>query len=447
MKTLKLGNAYIPRTTPTVTARQLSRLRADELLNIALLWLTIPQASPKPSKELLRAMGFTKEEFINDYKEWLARAKKQKVNSSKRRIVDKLIVDVYPQGLNLLQLATLDSQLLVSKPNAYPWMVSQVTARDTDRALIVSIEEPQVFLQSLVDTLSTIYLTHIYISRHPHYPLILIRIQLFDLMGAEQATDSVISKKPVLIGVPMNSDKILLSQTVGINDTASEFVMHALEAAISRTLNREVQILLDPTSTPIQNLESAFIIAGNSRFTASLGPWAPYAAGEVDISPFDDVQLHDTFRKPEYVPQSDLKKRIAMMRFKGNVKKSHIKVYEGGKKRRKRETIQIGQNEDDNDDIEDDEDDEYASIVPIQQIEFEIKNTHHDFQPSLKLSFQGSDVFGGLHELCDRGLADSESIPGWLTGETIASGVIDDGVYSRKKKLQSSTTTDNGALI
>jgi central kinetochore subunit Mis15/CHL4 len=425
-----------------MASRLLSRLRTDELVNIALLWLTIPQTVPKPSNSLLEVLGLNKKEFLADYKKWLDRFKAQK-GQNKTRIVDKLIVDVYPRGLNLLQLATLDSQLLVSKPNSYSWLISQITSHDSTSQVTVSIEDPQRFLQSLVDDLSTIYLTHVYISRHPHYPLILIRVQLFDLTGAEGTSESIISRKPVLIGIPSNSDKILITQGIGANDTASDFVIHALEHAVSKSLNEEVKVSLDVASDVVQNLESAFIIAGNSRYTESLGPWAPYASGEVDISPFDDVKYHDTFKKREKIAPSDAKKRIAMMRFKGGVSRGK-KAYEGGRKRRKKEqqSVEEGNLDDKMDDFN--EDNEYASIVPIQNIEFEIKNGFKEINPSIKIRFQGGDVFGGLHELCDLNVADAETIPGWLTGENITSGTVEDGVF---KKIQKKDASSNGSLI
>lgn len=430
MESLKLGNTFVPKSSPTVTARLLSRLRVDELVNIALLWLTIPQTMPRPPTVLLEAMGVSKQEFLVDYKQWLQKLKAQKSQANKRRVMDKLLVDIYPRGLNLLQHATLDSQLLVSKENAYAWSISRITSHDLSLNVTITIEDPQQFLQSLVGNLSTIYLTHIYISRHPHYPLIIIRVQLFDLMGTQDPADSVVTRKPVHIGLPVNSDKVLITQSSGTDDTAADFVIHAVERAICESLNKEVQLIKEPHLDPIHNVESAFVLAGNSRFSQSLGPWAPYASGDVDISPFDDVKDHDTFKSSEALLPSDAKKRIAMMRFKGGVSKV-VKPYEGGRKRRRKAFQDLEIEEENEEELEEDI---YASIVPIQQIEFDLRNKYIDFTPKLMLRFQGTDVFGGLHELCDRGMGDAETIPGWLTGETLSSGQVNDGVFITRKK-------------
>ncbi|CEP25078.1 unnamed protein product [Cyberlindnera jadinii] len=442
MDTLKLGNSFVPKTTPVLTSRLLSRLKALELVNIALLWLTIPQTVPKPTAELLELMGQSKPEFISAYKQWLEKLKVQKGSISKRRVVDKLIVDIYPKGLNLLQLATLDSQLIVSKTNAFQWFVTTVTSHDGAK-LVTNIDSPQDFLQCLVDTLSTVYLTHIYISRHPHYPLIIIRIQLFDFKGLSNTSDGLSTRKPIFVGIPMNSDKLLINEAKGINDTAAEFVVQSLESALSKSLRKEVKLQFNETLRPLQNLESAFIIAGNSRHTESLGPWAPYAAGEVDISPFDDVKLHSTFKKNEHLTQLDVNKRISMMRFKGSHNQNKGKSYEGGKKRLKKNDETVESQHDDYDEDGDEHCNEYSSIVPIQSIEFDLIEEFKGSKPRVKLTFQGSDVFGGLHQLCDKGLANAETIPGWLTGETITSGTISDGRFTNQLQLPS----NDGSLI
>lgn len=445
-----LGNTFVPSQPPAVTARLLSRQSVNELTNLCLLWLTIPSTRPNPSLKLLRSLGFeSRDDFIKDWKQWLEHFKTLKTQK-KSKVIDKILSEQYHSGLNLLQLAQLDSQLLVSRPTSFQWRVFELKTPENSSP-IASIPDPQKFLQSILNTLSSLYQTHIYISRHPHYPLIIIRIQLFDIshdphlpssIGTDTNANTIISRKPIFIGLPMNSSRLLItphSNNLTLEpDTSYNLILQSLTTALSDTMTREVRIT--PASDVIvRSLDSAFVMAGNSRFEGSLGAWAVYAAGLVDISPFDDAKKHDTFKTPEMISVDERRKRIAMLRFKGGVEKNKVKLYEGGRKRRKVDVSDMNNDEKDSGDDSvgsDDEDyveNEYESLVPVQNIEFKLTSEWKGVRPTVKIKLQGNDVFGGLHELCDKEIADPELIPGWLTGETVVGGKIVDGVFTESR--------------
>lgn len=165
-----------------------------------------------------------------------------------------------------------------------------------------------------------------------------------------------------------------------------------------------------------------------------------YATSAVDISPFDDVEGHQTMKKAvdsnalleagEGEEEDYRRKKIAKLRFTGTLEEAaedvegdegayHDKLFEGvGYKKRKINELEKG---------------EFSSITPVQNVEFEIKDTFKDEKMGILLKLSGNDVFGGLFELCDSGVIDPENIPGFLTGEEgLNGGVIDEGMYVGK---------------
>ena len=102
----------------------------------------------------------------------------------KRRLIDKIIYEYWSQGLNLLQISQIDCQLIVDKStNAPPWVYS--TVKDMNDENVPITINPSQFLQLLVENLTNLYLSYIYICKHPKLPIILIRIQVFDLNGMD----------------------------------------------------------------------------------------------------------------------------------------------------------------------------------------------------------------------------------------------------------------------
>jgi central kinetochore subunit Mis15/CHL4 len=172
-----------------------------------------------------------------------------------------------------------------------------------------------------------------------------------------------------------------------------------------------------------------------------LGIWTPYADGTVDISPFDDVLNHESFKElPTIEDTDDRIKKIAMLRFKGSLdplksKKLYVDVENSDveeEKRYKRRKL-IGDDVDDNEEERNVDKSEFSSLTPIQFIDFEISNEYKNFLPKVKIKLQGNDIFAGLHELSVNGTINPETIPGWLTGEEgLNSGVIEDHLFVEK---------------
>lgn len=425
-----LRNTFVPKRSPVVQSRILARLTTDSLLNLCLLWCSMPITAPRPLESQLEELGVTHaeyvKEFMDDIKEF-----KEKRTITKRKVIDRLLVDYYPRGLNLLQYAQIDSQLIVEKQQGFLWQVSKLI-NTKSQPEVLNLHSPQIFLENLVHNLSKYYMNHIYISTHPHYPLTIIRIQLFDLVASQtpqtapSISNSLVSRKPFLLALPANSPNIIHSP-LSPQDNTGLMILQSISTSLS-TPQKQVRIQTGDHGV-LKSLESLHIIHGNSRFANMLGVWAPYADGKVDISPFDDVEEHQTLQTLN-VDEGDGSdknwEKIARLRFKGSLDElSSDKLYEDTGPRKKRKV---------NDELRNIDKNEYSSLTPVQYVEFEIKSDFKAQRPTLKLKLQGNDVFAGLHELCASGLINPETIPGFLTGEEgLQSGSVDDGVFIPKE--------------
>lgn len=73
-------------------------------------------------------------------------------------------------------------------------------------------------------------------------------------------------------------------------------------------------------------------------------------------------------------------------------------------------------------------------ITSLDRVEFKIEEEYKDNQteiscrPSIRLLFEGSDIFEGLRLLTHRGLIEEKRMPAWITGELgVSSGLIRNG--------------------
>ena len=184
-----------------------------------------------------------------------------------------------------------------------------------------------------------------------------------------------------------------------------------------------------------------------------MGPWECYADANFEQSPLHDIEKHqglvgkrvlmrdfddsfltndENFYGKEEPDIRRLRLEKNMIKFKGSVKgvmdekydslkefNEHVHNIENGEKKVNSEkTVYVSR---------------YTSLVPVEKVGFTIKNEISNRMITMKLKFSGSDIFGGLHELCDRNLIDVDKVPGWLAGENgTFSGTILNGEFHQE---------------
>lgn len=402
----------------SVTVNILQRLLRYTLVELMNKWPKIINTQPHLNSDLHQ-------------RQWnklvlLEVSKYREDRTNKRKIIDK-VFEYWSNGLNLLQLSQIDCQLIVDKPNSYSWILSIVKdSRGKETPLIL---DPKKFLDMLSRDLNFIFMTHIYVCKHPKLPLILIRIQVFDLQTVSSSKNSnrphISSNRPFFLAIPNGSPYIIHSPG---KDLVSEIVMQVVERNLPQVPNNLISIHTDYKQNLVKSLEAMNVLYGNSRFSNSLGAWTSYADSTIDISPLNDLDNHKLLNDKENVYGI---KEIANLRFKGNSlgKLASEFLFNESPKRKKRK---VHENEEEEEVVKD----EFSSLAPVQNAEFLIQENYGDEYSNITLKLSGPDVFAGLHELSVQSeekelmILDAQEMPSWLTGEEGRShGTVRDGLY------------------
>lgn len=464
-----LPNSYIPVLSKKILNNVLSRLSRSSLLELMYIWPKLINTQPSIHKGQNK---YKQRELNKKISQEANEIKHSGSRFPKRKIIDKLLFEYWTDGLNLLQLSQVDCQLLVDRPNSYYWILS--TVRDNENKEVAVLLNPKTFLDLLARELSLLYMTYIYICRHPVFPLIIIRIQVFDLEPINTSSNSnrphISSHKPYFLAIPMNSPHIIHS--VG-NDMVTNIVLQAVERNIPQSPTNILKLTTPGNQKPIRSLESMHILHGNSRFGNSLGIWTPYADNTVDMQPLAALEKHKCLQESDIDTENDDNlnsdqgfrklKQIANLRFKGSIdgKLKSERLFDDNrplKKKKKNLRMYIANLESTDEEYDDDKatggTNEYTSVAPIQYSEFIIKEkitnsttidpshsvqaspTEDDRRSKITMKLTGLDVFAGLHELSTKTMNESEKIldpskiPSWLTGEEGAScGIVKDGKF------------------
>lgn len=441
-----LPNNYIPILTKKVQTSVLGHLPKSSLVQLILLWTKLVNTQPqKQSKSI------SQKQVNSHVSKTVQDMKLNPGKWPKRKVIDRILFEFWPQGLNLLQLSQIDSQMIVDRPASYSWILS--TVRDSANKEVAILLDPQKFLNTLSKDLSVLFMTYIYVCKHPKLPIILIRIQVFDLLPMSQPEFSnrphISSHKAIFLAIPLNSPHVIHSPGNGM---AYDIVLQAVERSLPQNPSSLLRLITTEEQRPIKSLESMHILKGSSRFGNSLGVWAPYADGAVDMLPLNTVDNHAVFQSTkdsdseaevditpeERLQSSQMKKlkNLANIRFKGSKtgKVLSEKFFDDNR--------QLATQKKNNVLRDDDEDEtklqsEFSSIVPIQYAEYVLRDKlgHEDYT-DIKIKLTGLDVFAGLHELSilttnkQEAAVDLEKIPGWLTGEEGQScGMVKDGNF------------------
>lgn len=414
-----LPNTYVPVLSKKALTTVLMRLPKRSLLELVQRWPQLANAQPNIEGAKPREIRRLSKQILETVRQWRSTSP----GISKRTIVDTIVYEWWSNGLNLLQLSQIDCQLIVDRPTAYSWVYS--TVRDFKGSEVAVSFDPGKFLDRLSMDLGTLFLSYIYVCRHPQLPLIIVRVQVFDIQPMVTVKNSsrphISSHRPVLAAFPMNSSHIIHSPG---EDAITNIIHQAIERSLPLSRGKPLSFVPNTDQAPVRSLESMHILHGSSRFSHSLGAWAPYADNTVDISPLGDSEEHtDSVGKLVLQAASPLQelKTVANLRFKGTKDGTYKsnKLYDTVTASKSRTS-----HTKDDDEAENIIPSEYASIAPLQHHSFTLTEPVHEpgKEANIKITLAGSDVFAGLHELSvattdeSKMVIDPRSIPNWLTG-------------------------------
>lgn len=417
-----LPNTYIPVLPKDVLTAVLNRLQKLSLIALMLLWPRLKNTQPQLDKE---NASHSQVELNRMARNDAAEMKENEKKWTKVKIIDKILYEYWSRGLNLLQLAQVDCQLIVDNSNAFLWNLS--TVRNVENEEIPLSLDPSVFLDALAAELSKLFMSYIYVCKHPKLPLILVRVQVFDLMpqlsrGRKQSRSQhphITSHKPYILAFPSNSPHLIHSP---VADLVSQVILTVVENCLSHNRRDQHRLTTPSNQKAVRSLEAIHILKGCSRFGNSLGAWTPYADGTVDCSPLASIskQLDHKTTKVTAVSKEDRFRKLANIRFNGTAEGTlkSTRLYDDVRPLKKAKVY--------NGQLEIQSENEFASIAPVRYVQFELNERvkENDDETSLvTIKLIGTDVFAGLHELAanafeeDSAVVDPRTIPRWLTGE------------------------------
>ncbi|KAG0671629.1 hypothetical protein C6P45_000120 [Maudiozyma exigua] len=399
-------DTYIPPNyKKDIVIQKLKRLPVITLCKLIVEWI-----SRFPLKH-----GRVNSHNIKDHLEILLKTK-----IGRPELAKLITLKYWNYGLNMYQLAQLDTMILLQHPKSYLWNSHRIYRTETDRfpALIIPNDFTRV-LQELFQRQNQ--KCHIFYYRHPNLPLNMFRISLFELSRGDQ---HYIERTPFYVVFTVSKSPIIIHTHYRESDTYAKLIMQLIKESImitSRVQSNSITsmndtkdsayiTLKDEGSNPIKNLSNIYLTSGIDGTGNTVASWQSYSNGSSDVSPLSHPSKHQSIKGKEAITKFDDKlerKRKSMLRF-------HGKELDG-------EPV-------------------YDNDIPVEKIKFTIENHIDEEDPlatpiQINFSFTGKDVFGGIHELCDEGVIDIDKIPGWLCGDNgTKSGNVIDGDFEEYKK-------------
>jgi len=335
----------------------------------------------------------------------------------------KLIIRKYwKNGLNMYQLAQLDITILLQHPKSYLW--NSHTVYKTDIEKFAPVVVPIEFLQTLQSLFrKQNQRCHIFYKKHPSLPLNMFRVLMFE---CNRNGTHYIEKIPFYIVFTISKSPIIIHTHYRISDIFARLIMQLVKDAIMATSridsfythsmissnNTEYITLRDGNSNPIKDLSQIYATTGIDGSGNSMGTWATYGEGISDISPLSNTQIHKSITgKDDLTPHAQHHNKLELQ--KKSMLRFHGKELNG--------------------------DPCYDNDITVEKIKFTLENHIDDDDPlstpvTINFEFSGKDIFGGIHELCDKGMIDIDHIPGWLCGDNgNKSGKIIDGDFEEYK--------------
>ncbi|EEP80762.1 predicted protein [Uncinocarpus reesii 1704] len=391
----------------------------------------------------------------------------------KREVVDRILEGDWRHGLTLRQLAMADIRYIEDHPaSGHRWTALQLVParskntsrrKDNDDGAESINPLPQfhgaTFLKSIQTNISPLVKAHYYLSRSNSLPLTFVRIFIIDSpyqyprQSAHVFTDA---SRLIYLAFPDSSPYIYsslfsipavrsaatfsTSQSFLMTDTQTlrRIVMDAIPKALSRPQQR---LSLKPTSLTTKSLHTLLTLRGPWRTNAANGAFTVFADAVVEQSPLDprlssSVPVHDfaTSLKEDPASQKANMSQIPVSAKRGP--QSELDQSDSAAKRKRQRTIltRFGTNSTGRQPLTTPP---LTSPTPsiaatpknpsIEKLEIRLLDpitpsspthkTGSSTEPTISLTFSGSDVISGFQQLAELGVVDVERIPTWMTGE------------------------------
>ncbi|CAN3374110.1 hypothetical protein DIURU_003257 [Diutina rugosa] len=315
---------------------------------------------------------------------------------------------LFPEGLTMKQMAQAECQMVVDAETQLWWRC--YTVRNREGKPHVAPLHMASFCERLAIDLAPYQDVHVYSCRHPALPLSLVRIMLF-------ITTRVRSRaRGIILAIPTNSAHIFVTSAKQVPSGLTKTVIQSISRCLPQNSADVINVVPEEQVSEMDSLESMTVHFANSRFAQAMGAYTAYADGKVDPVPLATRPDHESNRLDLGEANAQLKQLSALerannLRYTGTadgVINSEIPFEMTGDQLQKRRLLNL-----------DTKRERYDSLAPVQRVQFVMDDAINSKPSGIVMTFTGSDVFGGLHELADDpdlGVFDSKHVPDFLTG-------------------------------
>ncbi|KAL4957867.1 putative CHL4 family chromosome segregation protein [Aspergillus filifer] len=458
------SNLRIPSTTPSLT-KTLNKLPRQSLLDLVFQWLDDRNVHLYPpfleadedaaadDDEGLRP--YPAERTLNDVRN--AYQELQFRKGGKREVIDRILDGDWRNGITLRQIAMVDLKYLDDHPAGLRWTALELTRigntnQDTvkDIAACIPRVHASTFLNNLQKQIAPLVKAHFYLARSTTLPLTYLRIFVTHspYQSPRQAPETLIDSSRVMyVAFPDSCPYIYtsLASTTGSKTTTGPAPAVATDArslqrivrdAVPKALSLPHQRYgLKSTNLAAKNLHALLSLRGPGRSNKANGAFSIFADAVFEGSPLDPrpsntVAIEEHHNQTTSAAQLDPKKENNNDNTNGHAKTDKE---DSNPLRRKRdsENPQIAKKRKTTVQSRFGTSGTKLNSTPLDRLDARILDPPSSSssssssttdptattQPSLSLTFTGTDVISGLRKLAELGIVDAEKMPSWMTGE------------------------------
>jgi central kinetochore subunit Mis15/CHL4 len=479
------NNLRIPSTTPSLT-KSLGKHSRQALLDLALTWLddrniaSFPpylQSNARNDTNDEETLPYPAAETVEDVRQ--AYIDLQDRKGGKREVLERILEGDWRHGITLRQLAMADLRYMDDHPSSLRWTaleLSRIDARQKkpiddhlpDWSACIPRTQAATFVRALQQEISPLVKAHFHLSRSTTLPLTFLRIFILDSpYQAPRQTPQIFAdpSRVIYVAFPDSCPFIYTSVSTSTGSkpapstssvaTDPRSLQRLVRDAVPKALSRpHERYTLKATALAAKNLPTLLALRGPGRTTAANGAFSIFADAAIEGSPLDP-RPSNTVSAEEYMSggvnglSMEDKENLDQPSGVSNTLKRHTASGDGAgdgqdnpllsptsKKRRLATHSRFGTAGGSQAPAPLDRLDIRLLDVPSTTGEADATTTAtaSATQPTISLTFTGSDVIGGIRTLAELGVIDPERMPSWMTGEEgVSMAVVRGG-----KRLKSS---------
>lgn len=449
----------IPSTTPSLV-KSIGKLSRQALLDLVFQWLddnNVGVFPPYLERDEVDSMDdeetspYPAEKTVDDVRN--AYHDLQERKGGKREVIDRILEGDWRHGITLRQLAMVDISYMEDHPASLRWTALELTrigaesSQTTDLSACLPRVHASTFLRNLQELIAPLVKAHYHLARSSSLPLTFLRILVTNspYQHPRQLPESLAdSSKVIYVAFPDSCPFIYTSiSSTGPKTSASmnsavgtdtrslqRIVRDAIPKALSRPQER---YNLQATSLTAKSLQALLALRGPSRSNAANGAFSIFADAVVEGSPLDP-RPSNTVSPEEYMNHTNKENKRAE---KEDAKPESNDTTHASKKRKLAVNSRFGTSGS-------------LSSAPLDRLDVRLLDSPSDdpsrsttepepepesSQPTISLTFSGSDVFSGIRQLVELGIVNPDRMPSWMTGEEAVSMAV---VHKGKRVVRDS---------